>query len=318
MKKYLLLVALVVFIIGAGWYANSELEIMQKKSYIELSSRLTNELNNEKRFSENTGIINAISIAENIGVQKALLSMKREPAIKILQKMKTDFAKKTSIKNLKVHIHTKDTKSFIRSWKLNKFGDDLSGFRKAIVRIKVTNEPFFGFEIGRIGLTLRSMVPILHDGGFIGSLEVIQNFDNVVKVFKRKNYNYLLLMDSSLLNIAKYLKDAPKVGTYVLSSRMYDKDFLKSSQSIDFAALKKDGYFISDKYFYSYEDIKSTGVITENIGMHLLAMPIEDLHIEIEKNKENLFSSMATYSVFIFLIIGMIMLLSILISSSRR
>lgn len=317
MKKIILIsVGTILYFIGATFYAKHAMNEEKQKLYIKLSHQLKNELNNEKRFSKDTGIINAISIAENKDIKKALLHNNRKLAIQTLQKMEKDFADKTSIKHLKVHIHTKDTRAFVRSWKLNKFGDDLSGFRKAIVRVKITHEPFFGFEVGRMGLTLRSIVPILDKNKFIGSLEFIQNFDNIVKTFKRKNYSYLLLINKSLLNIAKYLKDAPKVGPYVLSSRDYDKLFLKESQKIDFDALKKDGYFISDKYFYTFEDIKDT----ENViaGIHLLAMPVENLTQETEQDKTNIIKSIATGTLFIFVIFGVMVLLYILISSSRQ
>ncbi len=317
MKKITIIsAAVVLYLVCAGFYANYKLTYDKQKNYIELSNKLKNELANEKKFSKDIGIFNATFMAESNGIQNALIKNDREPAIKILQKMKKKFAKKTSIKNLKVHIHTKDTKSFIRSWKLNKFGDDLSGFRKAIVKIKTTHEPFFGFEVGRMGLTLRSIVPIVHNNRFIGSLEFIQNFDNVVKTFKRQNYSYLLLMDHSLLNIAKYLKNAPQVGPYILSSQHYNKNFLKASQMINFDKLKKDGYFISKEYFYTYKyilDAQGT-----NVGMHLLAMPIKNLQTQINNDKKTLFINIATNTFLLLLILGIIMLLSILISSSRQ
>jgi len=317
MKKIIpISISILLYLICFGFYANYKLSSEREQSYVKLSNQLKNELNNEKRLSRDTGIINAISIAENVDIQNALLNNNREPAIKILQKLKKDYAQKTSIKNLKVHIHTKDTRSFIRSWKLNKFGDDLSGFRKAIVGVKMTHQPFFGFEVGRMGLTLRSIVPIIHKGKFIGSLEFIQNFDNIVKTFKRDNYNYLLLMDKSLLKIAKYLKNAPKIGPYILSSRDYNKNFLKISQLIDFDKLKKDEYLITDKYFYTYEYIKNAQ--NTNVGMHLLAMPVKILTAQLNKNKKDLLISMATNTFFLFLILGVIAILSILVSSSRQ
>ncbi|MDF1879109.1 hypothetical protein JHD46_05570 [Sulfurimonas sp. SAG-AH-194-C20] len=316
MKKIILIPTfLILYAICATFYAQQILEEKKEASYLKLSNQLKNELNNEKRFSKDIGIINAISIAENPLIVKALLTNNRDIAIKALKKIENDYAEKTSIKHLKVHIHTKDTRAFVRSWKLNKFGDDLSGFRKAIVEVRITHEPFFGFEVGRMGLTLRSIIPVLNDNKFIGSLEFIQNFDKIVQRFKRKDYNYLLLIDKSLLKIAKYLKDAPKVGPYVLSSKQYDKNFLTEAQGVDFTLLHRDGYFLSDKYFYTYEDIKDTKNTVD--GMHLLAMPIKNYTQEISTDKEAIIKSIAMKTLFLLLIIGILSILSILISSSR-
>ena len=316
MKKTIFIsILLILYALGTAFYANYLFKEKKEASYIKLSHQLKNELNNEKRFSKDIGIINAISIAEDVNIKQALLTNNRELAIKTLQKIEQNFADKTSIKHLKVHIHTKNTRAFVRSWKLGKFGDDLTGFRKAIVEVRITQEPFFGFEVGRMGLTLRSIVPVLNDNKFIGSLEFIQNFDKIGKRFKRKDYSYLLLIDKSLLKIAKYLKDAPEVGPNVLSSKEYDKVFLNASQKIDFALLRQNGYFISNRYFYTYEDIKDSR--NTLVGIHLLAMPIDNLIKEIESDEKNIIKSVATQTLFLFLFLGIITILYLLISSSR-
>ncbi|MDQ7042098.1 MAG: cache domain-containing protein [Sulfurimonas sp.] len=316
MKKIILISSIfILYAISVTFYAMHQFKEKEKETYIKLSNQLKNELNNEKRFSKDIGIINAISIAEDINIKKALLTNNRELAIETLQKIEKDFSDKTSIKHLKVHIHTKDTRAFVRSWKLAKHGDDLTAFRKAIVEVRMTKEPFFGFEVGRMGLTLRSIVPVLDNGNLLGTLEFIQNFDKILKRFKRKEYSYLLLIDKSLLNIAKYLKDAPLVGPYVLSSKKFDLLFLRESQIIDFTSLKENGYYVSDKYFYTYEEIKDTQNTID--GMHLLAMPIKNLTKEIDSSKKDIIKNIATQTLFLFLILGIIAILYLLISSSR-
>lgn len=315
-KTILILTMLILYVIGITFYANYLLKEKTEESYVKLSNQLKNELNNEKRFAQDVGIINAISIAENVKIKEALLTNNRQLAIKALQKIEKDFADKTSIKHLKVHIHTKDTRAFVRSWKLSKHGDDLTGFRKAIVEVRITRDPFFGFEVGRMGLTLRSIVPVLDDNKLIGTLEVIQNFDKIVKRFRRMDYNYLLLIDKSLLNIAKYLKDAPQVGPFLLSSKKFEQGFLEESQRVDFSLLKTNGYYISNKYFYTYENIKDTKNTID--GVHLLAMPLKNLTKEINLNEENVIKSIAAQTLYLILILGTLGVLYLLISSGRN
>jgi len=317
MKKIVLLLLPCLFYALFVWqYSGYKFEDEKKLVYEKLSKELTKELNTEKKFLHEIGIIDAISLAESDDIKHALKTNNRELAIKALQKISRDFQRTTSIKNLKVHIHTADTHSFVRNWKLAKFGDDLSGFRKAIVQVRITKEPYFGFEVGRMGLTLRSIVPVMDEKKFLGSLEFIQSFENIHKTFKHHNFSYLLLIDNSLMDIAKYLKDAPKVGPYTLSSKTYNKKFLDDAQKVNFKELKHDNYYISDKYFYTYESIK--GVNGEHTGIHLLAMPSEILHKEISKSKEELYIAIARNTLFFFLIVGILFLLNLLYTSSRK
>ena len=306
---------IIVYLIFVGFYAYNALESKKERIYVELSHKLTNELNNEKKYLQEIGIINASFIAEYKDIKQALIDNDRVPAIKILQKISKDFAKSTNIKDMKIHIHTADTKAFIRSWKLNKFGDDLSGFRKAIVKVKENREPFFGFEVGRMGLTLRSIVPIMEQKKFLGSLEFIQNFENIIKTFKKKDYGYLLLMDNSLISIAKYLQNAPMIDSYRVSSKNYDTKFLNASKTVDFKRLKQDGYYLSDKYFYTYEEIKNAD--NKDQGMHLLAMPNANVQTAIQNAKNDLLQNIATKSLFLLLLFVIFALVTVLISSSR-
>ncbi|MFT5662295.1 MAG: methyl-accepting chemotaxis protein [Sulfurimonas sp.] len=261
----------------------------------------------KRTYCKRLGLINAVSIAENKEIKNALKNNDRKAAIKTLTKIAQDYKTRTKIKKLKVHIHTHDVKAFVRNWKLDKFGDDLSGFRKAILKVKETREPFFEFEIGRVGLTLRAIVPIIENDKYIGSLEFIQSFENIPKSFASKEGNYLLLMNDSLLHIATYLKDAPKVGNYILSSKSDDNGYFQASQKIDFDQLHKDGYLVSDDYFFTYQSIKD--ISDEEIGIHLLAIPISQLTTSLDNQMNALFMSVAIAVVSFLLVLSVLMLL---------
>ncbi len=317
MKNVVIIIGLcVLYILGSWQYSEYKLKDEKKIAYQKLSKELKNELAKEKKFLREIGIIDAISLAENKDIINALKTNNRELAIKALKRLSQDYERSTHIKNLKVHIHTAQTHSFVRNWKLHKFGDDLSSFRKAIVQVRITKEPFFGFEVGRMGLTLRSIVAIVENDKLLGTLEFIQSFENIHKRFQQHDYKYLLLIDNSLMKIAKYLKDAPKVGPYTLSSKKYNKNFFNDAQQIDFDKLKSDGYFLSDKYFYTYEAIQ--GVQGKHSGIHLLAMPKYILDDEIHKSAQKVYKEIGSKTLFLFLIIGIFLLLKLLKSSIRK
>jgi methyl-accepting chemotaxis protein len=306
---------LIVYFGVTAFYAYYTMENQKKAIYIELSNQLKNKLTDEKKYFQDIGLTDADLIADRQDIKQALLTNNRKLAINTLQKISNDFKQSTNITDMKIHIHTADTKSFVRSWKLNKYGDDLTDFRKAVVKVRETNEPYFGFEVGRMGLTLRSIVPIINKNQCIGTLEFIQNFDTVAKTFKAKNYQYLLLMNESLMNIATYLNKSPTIDKYRVSSKEYDMDFLNRAKTINFNKLKKDNYYLSDTYFYTYDDIKSPDNVS--IGMHLLSMPYQEVQTAIENAKSTVYTSIALKSIFLLLCFGAFILISILISSSQ-
>jgi methyl-accepting chemotaxis protein len=72
--------------------------------------------------------------------------------------------------------HTPPATSFLRVHKLEKYGDDLSSFRKTVVATNASKEPVSGLEVGVAGLGIRSIVPVFDAGSHIGSLEFGMSF----------------------------------------------------------------------------------------------------------------------------------------------
>ncbi len=67
--------------------------------------------------------------------------------------------------------HTPPATSFLRAHKPAKFGDDLSSFRKTVLRANNEKQKSMGLEIGVAGLGMRGVVPVFQDGQHIGSVE---------------------------------------------------------------------------------------------------------------------------------------------------
>ena len=73
----------------------------------------------------------------------------------------------------KIHFHTSDAKSFLRSW-TNRRGDNLSSFRNSILKTIATKDLVSGIEPGRAGLVIRGISPIFSSGKYLGSVESIK------------------------------------------------------------------------------------------------------------------------------------------------
>jgi methyl-accepting chemotaxis protein len=231
----------------------------------------------------NVGISNAIAIANDGRIIEALKTNNRELAIKSLADVSKNYKTHTPFKNVKVHLHTSDVKSFVRSWKLKKYGDDLSGFRKSIVKVRDTKESLNTFEVGRAGLVVRSIVPIMDEGNYYGSLEFIQGVNSIAKLFTKSNEQYLLLLDDKYQSIAKLADLSKKTKNYILSQKSYDSSFFEDSKKIDYEKLRKDNYFKTKKYFYTYIDVVDFN--NNKLGIALLGKDINKFSKAINSSK---------------------------------
>lgn len=302
-KNTLIVVVFILISTSLAFFANKSIDNARTDAISKISSDLLNDLKIQERYAEDIGFVVLTTISENPKIVESLKKNDRNIAIKELNKLVAEYKKKTNIQNLKIHIHTADIKSFVRHWKLNKYGDDLSGFRKTIVKVHDTKESVFAFEIGRIGLTLRTLLPIEENGKYLGSIEFIQQFDQVPAEFEKHGNQYLLLMDKSYLNIAKYLQNAPDIDNYKVSSKYFNKDFLQEAKKVDFKKLKADKFYFTPKYMFTYKEILD--VNNNVVGMHLLATSTDKVNKLIKKNQD----SILMFYAFAFLIVFLVSLL---------
>jgi methyl-accepting chemotaxis protein len=75
-----------------------------------------------------------------------------------------------------LQFHKPPATSFLRAHKPEKYGDDLSSFRKTILATNNELEPVQGLEKGVAGLGIRGLVPVFHDEEHIGSVELGMSF----------------------------------------------------------------------------------------------------------------------------------------------
>ncbi len=67
--------------------------------------------------------------------------------------------------------HLPPAVSFLRLHRPDQFGDDLSGFRHTIVQANGEGRSMHGLEVGRYGLGMRGVSPVVHDGEQVGTVE---------------------------------------------------------------------------------------------------------------------------------------------------
>ncbi|RXK07241.1 methyl-accepting chemotaxis protein [Halarcobacter bivalviorum] len=297
----IIFVSLVISLLIFNYYKNITEEEIYKNTLNELKIHIDESI----QVKMDVGISNALSIANDGRIKKSLREDNRELAILSLKTISKEMKDHTPFKNIKVHIHTKDNKSFVRAWKTDKFGDDLSSFRHSVVKVNSTNEPVNTMELGKAGLSLRTVVPIKDDdGSHLGSLEFIQGLNSVAKKFDQDKDAFLLLMDLKVQKVELF-DETNKFKDYLISQKFVNKEFLEDAKTIDMDKLLNDGYLISNKYFYTSTEVKDFR--DKNLGLYLAARPLAIVE-ETITNAEKFINT----SIIILVVFGLIVLVSIL------
>ena len=281
---------------------------MKSDVYTAESSSLRLTYNEAIKGKENIGLTNAINISKNYDVVRALKDDNRTIAINGLGSVSKEFKENTNYKNIKVHIHDSNVHSFLRAWKPTKFGDDLSGFRKTVVAVKNNKKPIVAIELGRAGLVLRGLAPIVDSGEYLGSVEFMQGLNSVVKdARKTKGYEIAIVMKNEYLSTATLVASAPKTGNYSLAVKesVVDKKFFNDLKNIDVANVKE--YQITDNYFVVSEPIKDFS--NDVVGYALIGKDIAKVESVINKSEDSLLRQvyvMAFLNIFILLFLVLV------------
>ena len=150
----------------------------------------------EHKFRDMEDEVKTLDEVAQIAAQDAILISLNQDIIKALKKrdrkrlleLTNNFLKslqKTFPYRYYVHYHLPGAISLLRCWKPEKYGDDISSFRKMVVWVQKTGEPTWGIELGRVGLAVRGVAPIIDkEKGkrvVIGSVEVFFDLGEVLK-----------------------------------------------------------------------------------------------------------------------------------------
>ncbi|MEN3042383.1 MAG: cache domain-containing protein [Fervidobacterium sp.] len=106
-----------------------------------------------------------------------------------------------------IHFHDENVVSFLRTSNLEKYGDDLKGYREDIIRVKETKQPVYSISVGAMGAMIRYIAPVIVEKKYIGSIEAnvkieksfLQKFsgDVIIKLFVDENKNKVDLVNKS-------------------------------------------------------------------------------------------------------------------------
>jgi len=118
------------------------------------------------------------TIASDKEIAKMFAEKDREGLAETLVPYYKSIKQKYEVRQFQFHLPP--ATSFLRLHKVQKFGDDLSGFRATVVETNRTKQPILGLEVGRGGPGLRVVYPVFYEGEHVGSVEFGGSINKIV------------------------------------------------------------------------------------------------------------------------------------------
>ena len=249
--------------------------IVQNQTDILVSNKIEivqNELLNQKNqalslsilFSQNQNIVNFLKNNNPKALKTELL--------KILSNIKNY----TNVNNIQLQVHTKELNVFVRSWEDKDTGLNLKDFRKGLVKVKETKEPFVSNELGK-RFNIKAISPIFdEEKNYIGTIEVIMDYSDLKNRLEYMGIEIIPLLEKKYLSIAKYYKENELLHDYIVIQNKYDKNFYD-------ILLENKEYLLNKNFYYENKNKIITQIPLGNIDLKSVGI----LMIYFDKNEQN-------------------------------
>ncbi|MDN5104494.1 chemotaxis protein [Aliarcobacter butzleri] len=248
-------------------FVSNQVELVQQ----ELTNQKNQALSLAILFSKNQNIIDNLEQDKPKELKKEIL--------KLLEIIKTY----SNQNNLQVQIHTKDLKVFVRSWEDKDSGLSLESFRKGLVKVKETKEPYVSNELGK-RFNIKAIAPIFNKSGqYIGTIEVIMDYSDLKNRLKYMGIDIIALLEKEYLQIAKSHQNSEFLYDYVVIEDEYDKSFF------DFLLSNKE-YLSNKKFYYENKNKIITQIPLGDVDKQSIGL----LMIRFDKDKQK-FSYLPRY-----------------------
>lgn len=289
MKKIVFIILFTFLILLAGllaFYSRYSLAYEQEKlsDYVSKSVDIFNDqLNVQKRYALSLSLM----MSKNKILKDALGENNQTKALQEMGNILTDIKLSTGIDNIDIQMHTRDLRAFARNWDKSQYlGTPLGSFRKGLVKVKKLQSSFVSIELGK-RLNIKAISPILDDKkNFLGSIEVIMDFQNIKARLEQLNMKMLALLEKEYIDIAVDLKKHKMLKDYYVVEKNYSQEL--------FSLLNKNQEVLDNqKFFYEIDSKLITFIPMKSVG-------IEDVGVIalcIDANQKHNFSPAPTQSI---------------------
>jgi len=196
MKKAVIasVVLLGLFLMLHQFYYTTQVEQLNKKIYHQASKELQSLFQEE--VSKKQG--RTASITYILSQDKIVIEALKTKNRKLLdyKELIQGIEKFSDYKNLWIQVIDKDGYSFYRSW-TDKVGDHAATARVDIQEMINNPKPMKQVSTGRFDMTFKTMLPLYHNGVFIGMIELISHFNSIAVELKKKEIEPIFAVDKS-------------------------------------------------------------------------------------------------------------------------
>ncbi|QIR76299.1 hypothetical protein FA592_08650 [Sulfurospirillum diekertiae] len=203
-KRFFLSAALMLFFgLIILFLYNKSISYEEEETLKKQMDALLLTLHNKIAETTKVSLASSVILAKSPNVVACLSEQNREDCLQYLLEIRDSMALAEIFDNARIHLHTKDFKSFIRLWDYNNHNnDDLSTFRHALEKIKLSKHPMQGVEIGRHGMFMRAIAPVFKKDEYVGTIETVVDFKDLNAYFKKDGVEFYVLMKNEYLSIA--------------------------------------------------------------------------------------------------------------------
>jgi len=294
-KKLIMISSIVtVIIVCTAFLYNKFVQNKLKSAAItQRMETLSSIISEQVKKKEDATFLAAILMAENGTVVKALNENDRELGMARLEQF-LDSMKFTDYKNVKIHLITKDLKSFIRNWAPDKFGDDIS-FREILNKVKNEQKQITEHYIGKDGYSISNFAPITKDGQFFGIIEVKTGTGSIARDVKSMNMKFITLINKDL--IVEKNDSLMIIDNFFVNSKWFPDEIKEWAKTLDYKTLLAEKHLITKDYFIVFSPVKNFN--NKEIGINVIAEPINYLNEGV--NKLNNISNTYLFFILVFL-----------------
>ena len=211
-------------------------------------------------------------ICEDAEFLKAYNANDRKLTFDVINK-KIDTLSSLGKEQIDVQVHDKNSNAYLRSWDYNITNIPLGSFREGVVWVKKTKQAIASVEVGK-RLNIKAISPIIENGNFKGSVEVIIGFTHLQAKLLEQGYSLFILLNKKYLNVATSLQKHPLVkNKYVLVNKNFNENIFGILKRSELNHLGSYGYYTKDSTSFGYFELKN--LHNKQIGYCVLALQIK-------------------------------------------
>ncbi len=136
--------------------------------------------------------------------------------------------------SLYFHFHTPPAISLLRTWDVNRFGDDLSKYRNMVVRANRELSSFSGLELGQGGTVIRTIAPMFHQGRHVGSVEAAMSIqDALAKLTLAQDYGVIFVLHKEMQNVWEGAVEHAQFDNWIMVKSLGDADAALADKVLD-------------------------------------------------------------------------------------